>query len=409
MTRRRRAAGLVGIALRQLLSDRFRTAFAVVGVAFAVLSVTLLTGVATGVVETGETLLDESEQDLWVSGGPISIQPGSVGGFQNPMVDAHATADAIAAHDDVRVAAPMAFQAVYVSPDGEEFDTLIGSGVPAGVGLLTLEAGDGFSAGDPHYANGTYDGPMKQEVLVDPETAETYNLDVGDTLHVGGTVGGARRNEFEVVGISSTFRKFVGAPTATVRLSELQTLTGTAYDDRATMISVRLEDGADVAAVKADLEATYPELTVRTNREQFRAILERQTLLVAGGSSLAAVAILAGIVLSLNLFLSLMYQQRELFAVFRAVGGSRGSAVLVAVAQAAGIATLGCALGLALTPPLATAVEWLASTVSGFEGLVVVPTDGYLLGAGVAALFGVVGTLAGVLRLSRERLLAQLA
>lgn len=409
MTRRRRAAGLVGIALRQLLSDRFRTAFAVVGVAFAVLSVTLLTGVATGVVETGETLLDESEQDLWVSGGPISIQPGSVGGFQNPMVDAHATADAIAAHDDVRVAAPMAFQAVYVSPDGEEFDTLIGSGVPAGVGLLTLEAGDGFSAGDPHYANGTYDGPMKQEVLVDPETAETYNLDVGDTLHVGGTVGGARRNEFEVVGISPTFRKFVGAPTATVRLSELQTLTGTAYDDRATMISVRLEDGADVAAVKADLEATYPELTVRTNREQFRAILERQTLLVAGGSSLAAVAILAGIVLSLNLFLSLMYQQRELFAVFRAVGGSRGSAVLVAVAQAAGIATLGCALGLALTPPLATAVEWLASTVSGFEGLVVVPTDGYLLGAGVAALFGVVGTLAGVLRLSRERLLAQLA
>jgi len=403
-----RASGLVGLAARQLVSDRARTAFAIVGVAFAVLSVTLLFGIGTGVMETGEQLLTDSEQDLWVSGGPIDIQPGTVGGFQNPLVDAHATAAEIQSHEDVRSAVPLALQSVYVSTDGEEFDSLIGSGVLHGGPVVDIQAGEGFSGGDTHYADGSYDGPMSHEAVVDPATAERYNLTVGDTLQVGGTISGAQRNEFEVVGISGTFRQFVGSQTVTIRLSELQTLTGTAYDDRATIITVRLEDGADVAAIRAELEQAHPEYNIRTNSEQLTAILERQAAIIAGGFSLVALAVLSGMLLSLNLFLSLVYQQREQLAVFRAIGGSRLSTVGLTLLQGVFIAAAGCALGLALTPLLAAILDGVASALTGFDGLVRVPLRAYLAGAGVAAAFGILGTVAGVLRLSGEAPTARL-
>jgi len=408
MRRTNRLGGLVGLALRQLASNRARTAFAVVGVAFAVLSVTLLFGVGTGVMETGEQLLTDSEQDLWVSGGPIDIQPGTVGGFQNPLVDAHAVAAEMEAREEVRAAVPIGLQTVYVSTDSEEFDTVVGSGAPTGGPLVDLQAGDGFNGSNTHYADGNYDGPMTHQVIVDPATAEQYNLSVGDTLHVGGTITDAQRNQFEVVGISGTFRQFVGTQTVTLRLSELQTLTGTAYDDRATLVTVRLEDGADVEAVKADLEAAHPEYNIRTNSEQLTAILERQAAVIAGGLSLVALAVLSGMLLSLNLFLSLVYQQREQLAVFRAIGGSRASTVGLTLLQGAFIAAAGCALGLALTPVLAATIDGVAAALTGFEGLVRVPLRAYLAGTGVAAGFGVLGTVAGVLRLSGEAPTARL-
>jgi len=408
MRRTNRLGGLVGLALRQLASNRARTAFAVVGVAFAVLSVTLLFGVGTGVMETGEQLLTDSEQDLWVSGGPIDIQPGTVGGFQNPLVDAHAVAAEMEAREEVRAAVPIGLQTVYVSTDSEEFDTVVGSGAPTGGPLVDLQAGDGFNGSNTHYADGNYDGPMTHQVIVDPATAEQYNLSVGDTLHVGGTITDAQRNQFEVVGISGTFRQFVGTQTVTLRLSELQTLTGTAYDDRATLVTVRLEDGADVEAVKADLEAAHPEYNIRTNSEQLTAILERQAAVIAGGLSLVALAVLSGMLLSLNLFLSLVYQQREQLAVFRAIGGSRASTVGLTLLQGAFIAAAGCALGLALTPVLAATIDGVAAALTGFERLVRVPLRAYLAGAGVAAGFGVLGTVAGVLRLSGEAPTARL-
>ncbi len=400
----RRTLGLAGLALRQLASDRARTLFAIVGVAFAVLSVTLLFGVGAGVVDTGETLLDESDRDLWVTGGPVEFQRGTVGGFQNPVVDAHTVAGEMQRHEGVEVASPLAFQTVYISADGEEFETIIGGGVRDG-GTLTFEAGGPFTDGgsETHRADGDYDGPMTGEVIVNPEIASTYDLDIGDTVHVGGTIRAAEETELEVVGISGTFEEFVGSETVVMPLSELQTLTGSAHNDRATLISLEVESGVDEATVSTELEESFPEYDIRTNREQFTAVLDRQALVIASGVSLVGLAVLAGIGLSLNLFLSLIYQQRRELAVYRALGGSRSSTVGLAVFQAALIAAAGALLGVALTPVLAIGVDQIAVTVTGFEGLVQVPLEGYALGVGLAGLFGLVGTIAGVVRLSREK------
>lgn len=406
MKRIRRTAGLVGVALRQLSYNRARTAFAVLGIVVAVLSVTLLFGVASGVTETGEELVEETDRDLWVSGGPIELSPQSVGGFRNPIVDSHNLSAELESHEGVSSAIPIAFNLVYVGTNPDDLETVFGTGVPGGGQAVSLEAGDGFTGGDTHRAGGEYDGPMTHQVLIDPATAEQYDIGVGDTLHLGGTVRDAQRNEFEVVGISTTFSDLSGTQTVTIRLSELQTLTGMAFTDRSSLIMLTLEDDADPEVVQAELQQEYDELHVRTNREQVTEVLEGQVLLVVGGMSLVGLAVLAGLFFSLNLFLSLIYQQRREFGVFRATGGSLRSVVGIALVQGVTIATLGGGLGMLATPVAAAGIERVTATVTGFEGLVAVPSEAYLVAGGLVVVFGFVGTLLAVWRVAREDALA---
>jgi len=131
-----------------------------------------------------------------------------------------------------------------------------------------------------------------------------------------------------VVGISPTFENFLGTGTVTTRLSELQTLTGNAYDDSATLITIQTTPGADREAVRDDLAAQHPDYTFRTNQEQLVSLLERQAVvLAAAGASLVILGIVAGGILSLNLLLSLIYVQRKPLAVLRAVGATRRGVV----------------------------------------------------------------------------------
>ena len=397
----RRSWGHLWIALRQLRWDKARTMLAVLGVALAVLSVTLLAGVGTGVTETGNELFTEADRDLWVTGGPIELAPGSVGGFQNPVPQSHDLAASIEQHEDVHTAVPLAFQVVYVSTDGEEFDTIMGSGTPGAGGSVAISEGDGFTGPNTHYADGAYNGSFTHQVIISPELAEQQDLTVGDTLYVGGTIASARANEFEVVGISPTFSNFLGTATVTLRLSELQTLTGNAYDDSATLITISTVDGADREAVRSELQAAYPEYTFRTNQEQFVDVLQQQAVILAAGTSLVVLGVIAGGMLSLNLLLSLVYIQREPLSVLRATGTTRGGIVSIAMTQAVVIAGGGYLLGIALTPPLAAGIDRVAFAVTGFEGLVQIPAYAYYAGGGIAIGFALLGGLAGAWRITR--------
>jgi len=80
----------------------------------------------------------------------------------------------------------MAFQVVYVSTNGEEFDTTLGSGVPGvGGGSVSIQEGEGFTGPDTHYADGTYEGNMTHQAIVSPSMAEEFDLEVGDTVYLG--------------------------------------------------------------------------------------------------------------------------------------------------------------------------------------------------------------------------------
>ena len=368
MSIRHRVSAVIGLAVAQLRYDRLRTLLAICGVTLAVLSITLLAGTGIGVVETGQEQFDTAGRDLWITGGPVQFAPTQIGGIQNSVYDAHSLAADLRQRDDINTVGPLLFQTVYVSDDGDDFQTLAGMGVPSSAGVSVSE-GRGF-ANDSHYAGGSYDGPMTHEILIDERTATLLDVDIGDTIYVGGTIASARANEFEIVGTSSTGSQFLGSPTVTMPLSELQTITGKTATDPATIIAITVTDETDPAQLEHQLQQSYPDLDVRTNQEQLQATLERQAVVLAGGVSLIVLAVLAGLALTLNILLSMVYQQLPQYAALKSLGSSTTTISGAVVTQAFLVGVAGTALGLALTVPLTRGVNRIALQITGFERVV---------------------------------------
>ncbi|WP_224448761.1 ABC transporter permease [Haloprofundus salilacus] len=396
-----RLSGGFSVALAQLRHERMRTILAVVGLALAVLAATLLASVGAGVVTTGQEKFDSSGRDLWITGGTARFAPETAGGIENPVVNSHQLSDELESREDVRTAEPLAFQTVYVGTNTSEFQTFVGVGGPARGASVQITEGEEIEQKDIHYANGTYEGPMIHEVVIDEQTASMLNVSIGDTLYIGGTLASARQHEFTIVGISPTYSNFLGTPTVTMPLSELQEVTGTTGGDRSSLISVSLTSGTNPETVAAELEAQYPEYTIRTNQEQFEATLQRQAVVIASGLSLVGLALISGIALTVNLLLSLVYQQRRQFAAFRALGGSTATLSTVVVIQALILGILGGIVGVGLTIPAATVLNIIAEQLVGFEGLVQASDRVLLAGLVLAPVMSVIGSLTAVWRLSQ--------
>lgn len=378
---RLRAAGSVAAA--QLRHDRARTVLAVVGIAVAVLATTLLASLGFGIYETGQQKFDASERDLWVTGGSLSEGPR---GFGTAILDAHEVRREIESRDDVRSAVPMAFQSVYVGNDSGEMRPLVGVGIPNTGRFVQIEEGPGFTHGDAHYANGTYSGDRYYNVVIDARTAEIFDVGVGDALYVGGSADSAE--EFDVVGISPTFSSFLGSPTVTTHLSELQELTGTTGTDKATFITVSLTDDADPQAVERELQDQYPEYTIRTNDEQMRSILRNNAVVIAVGGAMVVLAVVAGFALTLNILSIVVFQQSEELAALTALGVPMRTIVGVVAAQGVMLGAVGGLLGVALTPPFALALNAVAAEIVGFEGLVRTSAQVLALGGAIALVIG---------------------
>jgi putative ABC transport system permease protein len=386
-----RLRAALSVAAAQLRHDKARTALAVVGIAVAVLSTTMLASLGYGVFETGQQKFDASGRDLWVTGGSLSEGPG---GFGTSILDSHEVADDIESRERVGSAVPMAFRAVYVGNGSGEMQTTVGVGVPGSGPFVSITEGPGFPHADAHYKNGTYEGPMFKEVVIDPRTAESLDVGVNDTIHLGGSVEAARSNEFRVVGISPTFSSFLGAPTVTTYLSELQEVTGTTGTDKATFITITLREGANASAVEQDLQQAYPDLTVRTNQEQMQSVLQHNAVVIAVGGALVVLAVIAGFALTLNVLSIVVFQQKEELAALTALGVSAKTLVGMVAAQGVLLGALGGLLGVAVTPPFVVALNFVAAEIVGFEGLVQAPGSVLVLGGAIAL---VIGTLAAAI------------
>ncbi|WP_276248675.1 ABC transporter permease [Haladaptatus sp. YSMS36] len=406
-----RLRAAVGLAVAQLRHKRTHTALVVVGITLAVLSTTLLASVGYGVVATGEEKFGSANQDLWITAGSVQFAPGSVGGVENKLVDSHRVARDISSREDVKIAAPMGFQTIYLgtSPDPNAFETVVGVGVPGvSANAISLSAGRGFVNGDPHYAGGTYDGPMTHEIVVDQQLAQRYNLSVGDTVYAGGTIANARQNRFTIVGISSTFSQFLGAPTATLPLSELQTLTGSEGSDPAALITVTLKPGADPETVAEELRAEYPNYQVRTNQEQLQSVLQGQALVIASGVTLVVLALVAGIALTVNVLAMLVFQQRVELAALKAVGLSSRTLGAIAASQGLLLGLVGGVAGLALTPVAVRALNFVTARLVGLEGLVQMPPWVIPVGLFISLVIGTIGAIVAGVRVARIAPLTQL-
>jgi putative ABC transport system permease protein len=180
--------------------------------------------------------------------------------------------------------------------------------------------------------------------------------------------------------------QFLGVPTVTMPLSELQASVGKTGTDPASIMTVRLHEGENVSAMESELQRAYPGYDVRTNREQLESTVQRQAVVIAGGASLVALAVVAGLALTLNVLLSLIQQQRATLAALKAVGCSSVTLAGVIAAQAIVVGIVGATIGVALVTPLAVVLDAVALAVTGFENVVRTSDELIALGFGVAVL-----------------------
>jgi putative ABC transport system permease protein len=395
-----RRSGLLGVAVARLRHDRTRAALVVLGIALATFAVVILASVGAGVMETGQAKFDQSGRDLWMTGGPVSLGAAG-GGVGTGITDAHRLQADLEEREDVQTAIALAFRTVYVSNDSRRFETVIGAGAPAVDEAVSITEGRGFTDGDPHYAGGSYDGPMTREVVIDPRTAALLDVGVDDTLYVGGTPRTAAENAFRVVGVSPTFSNFLGSPTVVLHLSELQTVTGTTGTDSATLLTVDLVEGASVARAEREIQARYPEYDVRTNREQLESTLRDQAVVIASGTSLVVFAVVAGVAVTVNVLVSYVYQRRRELAALKAVGVSTRTLVAVTLLQALVLGVCGGAVGTVLAALAVPVLNAVAAALVGFEGVVSLRADVLLAGAGLAVGTSVLAGAAASARVGR--------
>ena len=396
---RLRTAGSLTVA--QFRQQKLRLTLAIIGVALAVLAMTLLAGTGIGVLDTGQQKFNAADRDLWVTSGETRITSAGGGGFENTLYNSRNLSAEMESHEGVRNAIPLAFDTVYVSTNrSDEFQTFVATGIPAGGSTVHITDGEGIQ-GDPHYAKGTYEGEMTREVVIDEETAETLNISIGDSVNLGGSLAAARQNEFTVVGISPTFEQMLGTPTVTMPLSELHEVTGTTQTEPATFITITVEDGANVDTVQQDLEETYPEYEIRTNQEQLSAVLQEQVLVLAAAGALVVLAIGAGIALTVSLLSLVIHQQRQTLAALTAQGISSSLLVLTVIGQGLTIGLIGGGIGILLTPPAVEVLNRLAAAIVGFEGLLQTAPWIYGGSLGIAVVIGTIAATTAGWRISR--------
>lgn len=390
---------LIAFTLAQAWYYRRRALAAIFGVALAVALFTLLLGLGHGVSSRGLNALEATNRELWLS-APIQVTP-AVGGVANGITDAHLTVQDLESHPGVRGAQALSFQTTYVSPNGSEFTTVVGVGITGTSSPLTGLRGPGFEAGDVHYANGSYDGPLTREIIVDERTAARLGVGLNDSIFIGGTIATARDQQFRVVGIAPTFSALIGTPTVTLHLSELQELTGTTGADSATIIAISTADGTDPRTVRADLDTQYPDYTVRTNRQQFSAVLGRQGAVITSVVAIVAAGTIGGAVILAAMLGKLVYLQRRELAALQALGVSRRTLRGIVLLQALLVTAVGSLIGLALVRPLANVLNRVVAVGTGYGSIVALPAWIYGLGLGLAFLVGAAATGLGSWQLRR--------
>ena len=382
-----RLRAVVGLAAVRVRRDRLRTVLAVCAVALAVLAVTLLGSLGVGVVDTGQQKFESADRDLWVSGGPLRIAPGTVGGFQGGIVDAHAMRRQVSSSPRIDTASPLLFQTIYVGASPESLRTVVGVGTTSSAGFQ-VRGGDGFGRDAGFYNDGGYNGTPSRKIVLGEAVRSDLGVDVGETVYVGGTTTDARQTRYTVVGTSPTFSRFLGTDTAAVPLAELQAMTGNAHTDRASMITVDVADDSDVAGVKRELQGDFPEYTVRTNAEQLESIIGNRILIVAAGVVLTVVAVISGVALVVNLLALLVAQEQTAIAAVRAVGLSREVVAGVIAVQGLCYGALGALGGVVLTVPFAALLNRVAASLFGFDTLVQLTPRIFAVGSLTALLAG---------------------
>jgi putative ABC transport system permease protein len=382
--------GLVGVALRRTATKATRTAprqtaVSVLGVAIAVALMLVVTATGLGLVQ-GTTVRGDAV-DYWVvpQSGGASTMVVSTGSARLGSV--HEKSANLTRDERIEYATPVQIEVLKVGSGGSS-EYVLGVGVVSDerldrvAGLPTAP----LSAGDPYYANGSYNGTWTGETVLSSGAAETLGVGPNATLSVAGALSGSENRDLQVTAVESAAVEsgLSGMPVMLVHLSELQTITGAQSADQADQILVQSNAGG----LETELEDRFADANAVT-RSGFTAQKSVDSdLPLAMGLAALLIAIVVGTLFVATTQGLQVEADSEQLATLTAIGFSRRARAVLLVVQALALTLVGGALGVVLAY-LTTAVTNYAATraiapvpIADFHPLLIV------YGLGVSAFIG---------------------
>ncbi len=347
--RRTRWSGLVRLTLARWWQRATRTTTGRIvstlgAVALTIALLVVVTGVALALADGGVTGQDDAAVAITPEeSGTLS----SVDGVEGPRLGAtNERAAAIRSTDGVDHASPALVETVRLESSSGETRTvrLVGvvpDEVPRTVAGLSTA---GLEPGDPHYANGSYDGPRTGEIVLSETAAERLGAETGDELTVSTGPTRSSSPSVTVAAVADGGAGGTDAPVALVHLSELQSLSGSADGGLADRILIW---GESSAAQSAAADA-YPDAAVEVAGTTDPSSLFDDGLAFAT----SVIALVVGVTICASFVATTMGmtvdEDRRTLAVLESVGvPTHGRLAIVAVST--GITTLvGALVGVGL-------------------------------------------------------------
>jgi putative ABC transport system permease protein len=282
--------------------------------------------------------------------------------------DTEATIDAVSeivaqlrAHPDVVAVSPVLGAQLHV-PRGERTVTAFAIGIePRVQGDYELVAGRDPTTPDEMVAN---DALLR---AVGKAVGDTTDVAAGYDPQLRSYAG---RRRVTIVGRARFIYLAAEQSAAALPLATLQTMrageASAGSADRASLVMVRLRDGADVERIRAWVEQHVPRVSAISTAEAIRQVDERLSYFRQLAFILGAVSLVVGFLLVTTLVTVSVNERIGEIAVLRAIGVARTRVVLQILLEGTAIMLVGSALGLALG--LVTA-RYLNGILATFPGL----------------------------------------
>lgn len=325
---------MIDVALRMLVHDRGRFAITLAGVAFAVTLVVVQVGLFRGLLANATVTIERADADLWITSK------------NTPNVDfPHYFAEA-------------SVMRVRSIPGVARADNLlvvfVGMQLPTGAEETIIV----YGLADP----ATWHLPWSMvEGTVDRiQRGRSMFLDDSATHRFGAFAVGDRRELFgqriDIVGRTKGALSFTTMPMAFTSLDVAQSLEPNLYAGRTAYVLVKLDPGADAAAVAAEIRRRLPYNDVYT-RDAWAARTRDYWVSSTGLGMNMGLTVFLGILVGVTVVAQTLYAAtlehvRE-FGTMKAMGASNGH-ILGLIATQAGAAGI---LGYVLAWPFIYAVR----------------------------------------------------
>jgi putative ABC transport system permease protein len=360
-----------------------------------------VTGVSLGLAS--QSVVQSEGVDYWIVPEQAGVESIAISTGGPRLGDVHETSRQIRSDPDVTYATPVLLELVPVreATTGERTYVLAAGIVPEpGQKILGLPTND-LTPGDPHYANGTYDGPRTNEAILNTAAAEVTNTSMGDRL----TFASANRS-LQVLNVTQGNTETVAGnvPVMLVHLSELQTLTGGDSGDTADQLLVSTTE----PAVRDRLTDRYPRTTVVTREGLSAQQVSASNLPLAVAITAVVSTVVVGVLFITTLMGLEVSADRNQLGALTAIGFSRRSLSLLVASETVGLSLVGGLVGIVVGFGGVLAANVLGERLFGVGSVAVFEPRLAALAVGVALAIGIIGALYPVWLTRRSDALAVL-